>query len=88
VLRFRSVNSIVIAPAKTGRDKSNKIAVTSTDQGNKLIRSKTKPKIRVFFRVLIKFTAPSNEEMPARCKEKIAKSTEAPEWPKVLLKGG
>jgi len=28
--------------------------------------------------VVIKFTAPKIEEIPAKCKEKIAKSTEAP----------
>jgi hypothetical protein len=30
--------------------------------------------------VVIKFTAPKIEEIPARCREKIAKSTEAPAW--------
>lgn len=78
----------MIAPANTGRDKSNKTAVTSTDQGNSLIVSNTSPKVRVFFKVLIKFTAPSKEDTPAKCSEKIAKSTEAPECPKVDLRGG
>jgi hypothetical protein len=36
----------------------------------------------------MKLTAPNNEETPAKCKEKIAKSTALPECPKVLLKGG
>ena len=35
VPKLRSNNNIVIAPAKTGKDKSNKIAVTKTDQTNK-----------------------------------------------------
>lgn len=30
--------------------------------------------------VVMKLTAPRMEEAPARCKEKIAKSTEAPAW--------
>ncbi|GHJ61420.1 hypothetical protein NOK12_39380 [Nocardioides sp. OK12] len=34
VLKFRSVKSIVIAPAKTGKDKSSKNAVIRTDQEN------------------------------------------------------
>jgi hypothetical protein len=34
VLKFRSVNSIVIAPAKTGNDKSNKKAVMKIAQAN------------------------------------------------------
>lgn len=38
--------------------------------------------------MLIKFTAPKREETPAKCKEKIAKSTEAPEWARLELKGG
>lgn len=35
VLRFRSVRSIVIPAAKTGRDRSNRTAVIKTDQTNK-----------------------------------------------------
>lgn len=35
VFRFRSVRSIVIAPAKTGRDNKSKIAVKNTDHTNK-----------------------------------------------------
>jgi hypothetical protein len=35
VLILRSVRSIVIAPARTGRARSNKIAVIRTDQTNK-----------------------------------------------------
>jgi hypothetical protein len=38
--------------------------------------------------VLIKLTAPNNEEAPAKCKEKIAKSTEGPECEILLLNGG
>ena len=34
VLIFRSVNSIVIAPANTGSDSNSKMAVSITDQGN------------------------------------------------------
>jgi hypothetical protein len=36
----------------------------------------------------MKFTAPNNEDTPARCKEKMAKSTEAPPWAIFLLRGG
>jgi len=43
VFKFRSVNNIVMAPANTGRDKSNKIAVIKTDQTNKGIISKFIP---------------------------------------------
>jgi len=39
VLKFRSVKSIVIAPASTGNDINSKIVVINTDQTNKGIRS-------------------------------------------------
>jgi hypothetical protein len=35
VFKFRSVNNMVIAPANTGRDKSNNKAVIPTDQTNR-----------------------------------------------------
>jgi hypothetical protein len=38
VLKLRSVKSIVIAPAKTGNDKSNKKAVIKTAQTNNGVR--------------------------------------------------
>jgi hypothetical protein len=72
VFKFRSVNNIVIAPAKTGKDKSNKMAVTNTAQANSGIRSKNIPNVRRLPRVLIKLTAPKIDETPAKCKEKIA----------------
>lgn len=77
-----------MAPARTGRERSKRIAVTNTAQANKGIRSITIPITRKLTKVLIKFTAPSSEETPARWREKIAKSTEAPAWAKLLLSGG
>ena len=88
VLRFRSVNSIVIAPAKTGNDRSKRIAVIKTDQTNKGIRSRVIPTGRILITVEIKLIAPRIDLAPARCKEKIAKSTAAPGWPMLDLKGG
>jgi hypothetical protein len=38
--------------------------------------------------VEIKFTAPRIEEIPAKCEEKIDKSTDAPECEIVVDKGG
>jgi hypothetical protein len=35
VFKLRSVRSIVIAPAKTGKERSRRIAVRKTDQTNK-----------------------------------------------------
>jgi hypothetical protein len=78
VFKFRSVKSIVIAPANTGKDNNNKTAVITTDHTNKGIRSNVIPADRILITVVIKFTAPKIDEIPAKCKEKIAKSTEAP----------
>jgi len=38
--------------------------------------------------VTIKLIAPAIEDAPERCKLKIAKSTEGPEWASIPLKGG
>lgn len=78
----------MIAPANTGNESNKRTAVINTAQANKGILSSPIPKDRKFPKVLIKFTAPNNEEIPARCKEKIAKSTEAPAWAKLADKGG
>jgi hypothetical protein len=78
VFKLRSVSNIVIAPANTGKDKSNKIAVINTAHANKGIRSNNMPNTRKFPNVLMKFTAPKIELTPAKCKEKIAKSTDLP----------
>lgn len=77
-----------MAPAKTGRARSRRIVVTNTDQANKGIISTNIPRDRKFLRVLIKLTAPRIEEMPAKCREKIAQSTEAPPCAVTELKGG
>jgi hypothetical protein len=57
---------MVMAPASTGRDKSNKIAVINTAHANNGIRSKNIPKVRMLPKVLIKLTAPKIEETPAK----------------------
>lgn len=38
--------------------------------------------------VVIKFIAPRIEDIPAKCKENIAKSTAPPEWYSIEDKGG
>jgi len=88
VFKLRSVNNIVIAPANTGNESNNKIAVIRTAQANKGIRSKSIPNTRKFPKVLMKFTAPKIELTPAKCNEKIAKSTDLPAWAIFLDKGG
>jgi hypothetical protein len=66
VFKFRSVNNIVIAPANTGNDSNNKIAVIITDHTNNGIRSKVSPSDRILITVVIKFTAPKIDEIPAK----------------------
>ena len=66
MLRLRSVKSIVIAPAKTGNDKSSNKAVINTAQTNRAIRSLVIPVDRILITVVIKFTAPRIEDTPAK----------------------
>jgi len=66
VFKFRSVNSIVIAPAKTGKDKRRRIAVKITDQINKGVLFK-ESSFNFRFRIVeIKFSAPAIDEIPAK----------------------
>lgn len=88
MLKFRSVSSIVIAPASTGSAKRSKIAVIITDHTNKGVFSKFILGHRMFMMVLIKLIAPSSEDTPARWSEKITRSTEGPVWNAAELKGG
>lgn len=79
MLKFRSVSSIVIAPAKTGRDNSKSTAVIKTDHTNRGIESKVIEEDRMFIMVVMKLMAPRIEDAPARWRLKMARSTEIPE---------
>lgn len=70
----------MIAPAKTGRDKSNKIAVINTDHTNKGIISNFILIGLIFKMVVIKLIAPKIEEAPAKCREKIVISIAIVLW--------
>jgi len=87
VLRFRSVSSIVIAAAKTGRARRSIIAVIITDQTNNGILNIGIEAGFILTHVVMKLMAPRIDEAPARCSEKIAKSTDGPEWT-ILLDNG
>lgn len=80
MLKFRSVSSIVIAPARTGSESSSRIAVTKIAHTNRGSLCSVIPGFRILRTVVIKFIAPSIDEIPARCRLKIARSTEPPEW--------
>lgn len=88
VFRFRSVSSIVIAPASTGSDKSSNSAVRATDHAKRGIRSNVIPLVRMLMTVVMKLTAPRIDEIPARCNLKIARSTDAPLWAMFADRGG
>jgi len=70
---------MVMAPARTGRERRRSTAVIRTDQTNKGMESKDIEADRIFIIVVIKLIAPRMEDAPARCNLKIAKSTEIPE---------
>jgi hypothetical protein len=66
VLRLRSVNNIVIAPARTGNERSRRMAVKNIDQTNNGVRSHDIPGVRILIIVVIKLIAPKIDEAPAR----------------------
>ena len=67
-----------MAPASTGRESKRRKAVSSTDQEKRGMISRVRPEPRIFAMVVIKLIEPRIEEMPARCSEKMPKSTAAP----------
>jgi hypothetical protein len=55
-----------MAPARTGKESKRRIAVIITDHTKRGIRSKVIPSERILITVVIKFTAPKIEEIPAK----------------------
>lgn len=88
VLKLRSVNNIVIPPAKTGIDNNNKKAVISIDHTTKGNLCIDIPGALILKIVVIKLIDPKIDETPDKCRLKIAKSTAGPEWLWIPLKGG
>jgi hypothetical protein len=78
----------VIAPARTGKDRSSSRAVIAIDHTNSEILSGFMLLGFMLIVVVIKFTAPRMEDTPAKCKEKIARSTDAPTCAIRLARGG
>lgn len=79
---------MVIPPASTGKDKSNRNAVIKIAQTNRGNLWKGKLFDLMLVIVQIKLIAPRIEAAPDKCKLKMAKSTAPPEWPVTLDKGG
>ena len=75
-------------PANTGKANSKRIAVTKIAQQNKGNLCIVIPGFLILRIVVMKFIAPNNDEIPARCRLKIAKSTEAPECDWIPANGG
>jgi hypothetical protein len=69
VLKLRSVNNIVIAPAKTGKESKSKKAVIYTAHTNNGVRCADIPGARILVIVTMKLIAPKIDETPARCRE-------------------
>jgi len=88
VFKFRSVRSIVIAPANTGSESRRRMAVINTDQQNRGIFSNGRVFDRILIIVEMKLIAPIMDLIPAMCREKIVRSTEGPEWEVTLDSGG
>jgi hypothetical protein len=66
VFKFRSVKSIVIAPARTGRERRRRRVVIITAQTKSGTFSEFILDGRIFFTVDIKLTEPRIEEAPAK----------------------
>lgn len=79
---------MVMAPASTGRVSTSRIVVIITAHTNRGIRSSRIPFDRMLIIVVIKLIDPRIDEAPARCREKIARSTDGPEWARFLARGG
>ena len=65
MFRLRSVKSIVIAPARTGKESNKRIAVILAAHTKRGTRSRRKPLYRILTTVVIKLRAPRIEETPA-----------------------
>jgi hypothetical protein len=78
VLKFLSVKTIVIAPAKTGNDNNSNTAVTTTAQPNRANLCNFIPGLLILSIVDIKLIAPNKLLIPDKCKANIAKSTLGP----------
>ena len=66
MFRFRSVRSMVIAPARTGRERRRRTVVIFTAHTKRGTRSRRIPSLRMLITVVIKLMAPRMEEAPAR----------------------
>lgn len=78
----------MIPAARTGRERSRRTAVISTAQTNRGIWYIETAAGFMLMMVVIKLIAPKMEEIPARWREKIVRSTDAPAWARLPARGG
>lgn len=74
--------------ARTGRESSSRTAVTSTDHTNNGVWYCVIAGGFMLMIVVIKLMAPRMDEIPARWREKIVRSTDAPAWARFPASGG
>lgn len=79
---------MVIPAARTGRDRRRRTAVIKTDQTNNGVWYWVTDGGFMLRIVVIKLMAPRIDETPARCREKIVRSTDGPAWAKLPARGG
>src|SRR5690349_19874007 len=79
---------MVMAPARTGSDRSSRKAVTRTDQANRGMRCRVMPGARMLKMVVMKLMAPRIDEAPARWKDRMTRSMAGPGEPVLDDMGG
>lgn len=78
----------MIPAARTGSESSRSTAVMRTDHTNSGVWYWVMAGGFMLMMVVIKLIAPRMDEIPARCNEKIVRSTDAPAWARFPAKGG
>lgn len=79
---------MVIPAARTGRDNKRSTAVIRTDHTKRGVWYWERAGGFILIIVVMKLIAPKIEDTPAKWREKMARSTEAPAWARFPAKGG
>lgn len=79
---------MVIPAASTGSERRRRTAVMRTDHTKRGVWYCEMAGGFMLIMVVIKLMAPRIDEMPARWREKIVRSTDAPAWARLPARGG
>jgi len=79
---------MVMPAARTGKERRRRTAVIRTAQTKRGVWYWVEAGGFMLIMVVMKLIAPRIDETPARWREKIVRSTEAPAWAKLLASGG